>query len=198
MEYLETLGDVYMPLLYGVAALVGLVSCFYGYRLFKMFLVLVFAIAFAGLLAGIGYEMGGEQLIWTVSGFFVGAILGALLAMFFYAVAVAIAGALLVASLVGPWVQDMDWIYQALIVGGGCFIGALLAIKITTLTLQAISAFIGAFLLVYSVRFFVLAEPFLQRSAESNEMVVGFSSTWSIGAFVLGALGMFVQWRAEH
>jgi hypothetical protein len=189
---LETL---YIPILYGLGILIGLLSCFFGLKVFKLFLVFVFSFAGALLLSAAGYEFGDQPLLWSVAGFIAGGLIGALLSVFFFNLAIAVGGALLVTSLLLPWVETMEVGLQMALIAVGAAVGGLLAVFLTRLMIQLISAFLGAFLVVNGGRFFISGEPILVPVGELDELtvVMNLSQTAAIVAVVLGLVGFIYQ-----
>ena len=72
-----------MSIFVGLSILLGLVECFYGYRVFKQLMVLVGFIIGALLFGAIGYELFGEHWLVLLLGL-VGGIVTMVLTLFFY------------------------------------------------------------------------------------------------------------------
>lgn len=192
--------EYFLPLVYGIVGLVGLISCFFGYRLFKLVIILVMAIAGAVLLGGLAFTYGDSSIIWTVGGFTLGAVLGGILALSFYSLAVATLAALFVATSLLPWVQDFELWTQWTILGIACLIAALIATAISKIMIQLASAMLGALLLVHSFLFF--------RSGQSIHRLVEGTDDWVLhlnldGGMALIALGvgllgfLFQRWSTR-
>lgn len=190
--------DLYIPLLYGGAGLLGLVSCFFGFKLFKLILVAIMAVAGAAALAYAGFHYGEEPVIWSAGGLFIGAILGAVLAFFFYSLSVATMGALFVATSLLPWVQPYEIWIQWTVLGVACALAAILAITLTNLMIQLASAMLGALMIVHSVLYFTTGET-VHQTVEGEEgwaLYLDLDMRVAAIAFALGLLGFFIQRRA--
>jgi len=68
--------EYYVPLLYGGAGLLGLISCFAGHKLFKLMVVAILAVAGAAGLAWLGFHYGEQPVLWSAGGLVLGAVLG--------------------------------------------------------------------------------------------------------------------------
>lgn len=190
--------DLYVPLLYGGAGIVGLVSCFFGYKLFKGLVVALMALAGAALLAWLGFNIGDEPVLWSAGGFLLGAILGGVLALFFYSLAVGTIAALFVATSLMPWVQPYEPWLQWSVIGTACLVAALIATALTNIMIQLASAMLGALLLVHSALFFVTGQT-VHRAAEGDDgwiLYLDLDLKVAGVALAIGLLGFLVQHRA--
>lgn len=194
---MDQLDPIYEPALYGVAGLVGLVSCLMGYRLFKALVILILALAGAAGMAWLGYTYSEQPLIWSVGGLFLGLVLGAVLALFFYRLAVSVIAAFFAATALLPWVQDYSVTVQWIAVGGASLVAAMLANAVTNLMIQLASAMVGAFLLVHSILYFTAGRT-LHRAVEAEDgwtldiMLDPMTACLILG---LGLVGFLVQRR---
>lgn len=189
---------MYVPLLYGGAGIVGLVSCFFGYKLFKGLVVALMALAGAALLAWLGFNIGDEPVLWSAGGFLLGAILGGVLALFFYSLAVGTIAALFVATSLMPWVQPYEPWLQWSVIGTACLVAALIATALTNIMIQLASAMLGALLLVHSALFFVTGQT-VHRAAEGDDgwiLYLDLDLKVAGVALAIGLLGFLVQHRA--
>lgn len=194
------LPEYYEPLIYGGAGLLGLVSCFFGYRLFKALVVALMALSGAAGLAWLGYTYGDQPALWSVGGLILGAILGAILALFFYRLAVSTIAALFVATSLMPWVQPYEVWIQWSVIGVACLIAALIATSITNLMIQLASAMLGALLLVHSALYFVTGQTIHDavQEGESWTLYLDLDLYTAGAALILGLLGFFLQRRAAR
>lgn len=190
--------EYYFPLVYGGVGIVGLVSCFFGYRLFKLIVISVLAVAGAATLAWAGFEYGDQPVLWSAGGLVIGAILGGVLALFFYSLAVATMGALFAATSLMPWVQGFDVWMQWSILGVACVIAAFVATMVTNLMIQLASAMIGASLLVLSVLYFTTGQTIHQAIEQEDgwTLILEMDLTVAGAALGIGLLGFLVQRRA--
>lgn len=190
--------EYYEPLIYGGAGFLGLVSCFLGFRLFKAMVVALMALAGAAGLAWLGFHYGDQPVLWSLGGLVMGAILGGVLALFFYSLAVGTIAALFVATSLLPWVQSYELWLQWSVIGVACLVAALLATALTNLMIQLASAMLGAFLLVHSALFFTTGET-VHRAAEGED---GWTLYLDLDLYVagialaIGLVGFLVQRRS--
>lgn len=196
---MENWQEMYEPLLYGGGAVLGLLCALFGYRLFKLVLIALMAVAGAGALAYAGFAFGQQPVLWSIGGLLVGAIAGAVLALFFYKVAVATVGALFAATTVLPYVQGYGVELQWLAVGAAALVAGLLAIWLTTIMLQLGTAMLGSVLLVYGVRYFLYGETIHHVLEAEEEWELELMVDPVVGSIVLGIglLGFLWQRRAE-
>lgn len=192
--------DLYIPLLYGGAGVLGLVSCFFGFRLFKVILIAILAVAGAAGLAWAGFHYGEQPVIWSAGGLFLGAILGGVLAIFFYSLSVATLGALFVATSLLPWLQPYELWIQWSVLGLACTVAALLAVTVTNLMIQLASAMLGALMLVHSVLYFTSGKT-VHEAIEGEEgwaVYLDLDLKIAATALVLGLIGFLIQRRAAR
>lgn len=192
--------ELYLPFLYGGAGLVGLISCFFGYRLFKLLVVALLAVAGAALLAWVGFTYGEEPVLWSIGGLVVGSLLGAVLALFFYSLAVSTVGALFVATTLMPWVQPYAVWVQWSVLGVACLLAAILANVLTNLMIQLASAMLGALLIVHSVLYFTTGQAVHQAiEGEAGwSLILDLDLKVAAVALGLGLLGFFSQRRGAR
>jgi hypothetical protein len=199
MGGLESLNleEIYPPLMYAGAGLVGLLSCFLGHKLFKMLVVAVMAVAGAASLAYLGYHYGDEPVLWSIGGLAVGTVLGAVLALFFYKFAVAVIGSFFAVTTVLPWVTTYELWLQWSILGVVGILSALIALAVTTFMIKLATAMLGGFLLAYGIRFFVTGEAVHEVVEASGEwiLILDFDPVWSGSALAVGIFGFLLQSR---
>jgi hypothetical protein len=187
--------DLYMPLLYGAAGFVGFVCCFFGYKLFKGLIVAIMALVGAVGLAYAGFHFGQEPVMWSLGGVILGALLGGMLALFFYSLAVGTLAALFVATSLLPWVQGFDLTVQVVAIGAACLVAALLATGLTNLMIQLASAMLGAVLLVHSALYFITGETIHQAVEQDGGWVLYLNLDLQTAGIGIGAglLGFLIQ-----
>jgi hypothetical protein len=188
----------YVPLIYGLMVFIGLIGCFFGFKLFRLMLVIVMAFS-CGVLGGwLGFSLSMEPLIWSAVGLALGAVIGGVLAFFFYSVGVGILGALFVCASLMPYLQTLDPLLQAAVLLVCGLVAAYAAVSVTNLAIQLVTAMLGAFLAVQGVLFFLqgrVSESWIPGTT-TWELDLIFTPLAGLAALVLGAVGFFFQRRA--
>ncbi len=194
---MEVLDEFSLPIIYGGAGLAGLACCFFGFRIFRLMVVLLLGATGALTLAWFGLEYGSDPIIWSVAGLLLGAVLGLVLAMLFYTVAVSTLGALLAATLLLPWLQAYSLPTQWAVLGVACLVAALAANIVANFTIRVATAMLGAVLVVHSVAYFTQGTTvFHQAEAEGDwRVMLNLDTRMAAVALVLGVLGLLVQLR---
>lgn len=188
----------YVPFVYGLMVLVGLVGCFFGFKLFRLMLVAIVALTMAVLGGWIGFTMSSEPLLWAAVGLVVGALVGGLLALFFYSVGVGILGALFVCTSLMPYIQGLGPLLQVAILLVCGLVAAYAAVSVTSLAIQLVTAMLGAFIAVQGGLFFLQGRVNSDWINESGTWAFAFNFNPMAGlaALVLGAVGFFFQHRS--
>lgn len=198
-ETVEASYLVFEPIFYGVMIGAGAISCFFGFRLFKL-MVAVLA-GFLGALAGaaLGYQLGEDPLVWTLIFLFVGGVVGALMGFFFFSLALAFAGSSLGVVLSLPWVGHMENpLWQLLTMLGVAMLFALIAVIAVNLVIRLGTAYIGAFGMVYGTWFFI-GGPAIHELLKDSESIIPVLAANPIPAvimMVVGTVGLLVQSRS--
>jgi hypothetical protein len=126
----------------------GLISCFAGYRLFRVLLALYGFALGAGLGAVMASSFAGEQLLLTLAGAAIGGLAGAVLMVVLYFVGVfgmgAVAGALLVNLLAGAVGFDIPIVLLFVVAP----IGGLLAMLLQRVAIVLATALAGAWAVI--------------------------------------------------
>ena len=176
---------------------VGLLACFFGYRLFKVTLALVGFLLGAALVGSIAAfiigDMGTVVLVVAV----IAGVISAITLLWAYFVGMFVVGALaggLIGSAVSVYVPG-EWIGIAVIVGLA-LIGGVLALKIQRVVLSLSTATIGAAGVVVGVALFLLGGETLLAMTEGRG--TGALTDWRgwaiIGSWVLvTAIGCSTQ-----
>lgn len=189
--------ELYEPLIYAAAGLIGIISCFFGFKLFKGLVIALLALAGAAGLAYAGFLYGEEPVLWSIGGLLIGGILGGTLALSFYSLAVATVAALFVATSLLPWVQGYDILVQWSVVGIASLVVALVATALTNLMIQLASAMLGAFLVVHSVMYFAYGQT-VHRTVEEGErwaLYLDLDLQTALIALAVGMVGFLIQRR---
>ncbi len=189
--------QLYEPILYAAAGLIGFISCFFGYKLFKGLVIALMAIAGAAGLAYAGFLYGQEPILWSIGGLIIGGILGGTLALSFYSLAVATIAALFVATSLLPWVQGYDVLIQWAVVGVASLVAALVATALTNLMIQLACGMLGALLLVHSGMYFAYGQTVHRAVEEGDDWVLylDMDLQTALIALALGLVGFLVQRR---
>lgn len=189
--------ELYEPLLYAAAGLVGIISCFFGYKLFKGLVVALMALSGAAGLAYAGFSYGQEPILWSIGGLIIGGILGGTLALSFYSLAVATVAALFVATSLLPWVQGYDILVQWAVIGVASLIAALVATGLTNLMIQLASGMLGALLLVHSGMYFAYGQTVHRAVEEGDDWVLylDMDLQTALISLAIGLIGFLIQRR---
>jgi hypothetical protein len=173
----------------------GLLDCFFGYRIFKLTIVVLGGCAGAifGHAAGIALEAGSAG---EIGGLIVGVLLGAGLAFFLYLAGVALVGFLFGLTL--GILLLANW-HHMVALFGGCAIGIVagyLAVKLQRVVLILATALLGAFRALVAGAFFVTKVDwyfYLQQPGQIPALVD--NTPWlmpaTLGLAAIGALAQF-------
>ena len=179
-----------------IAIIIGVLMCFFGYRLFRVWL------AVAGLFLGaylgyyLGRQLGGD--VWPVVGLVVVGVLLAVVAYWLYKLGAVLVGALLGASLVlvvaNSFGVDPLWWTAAI----GAAAGGLIAGLFVKEFIIAGSALNGATMLTVGVYALITGKDYL---AEQSKELLSFP--WYILVIVavvtvIAAIGQFRYVKVEH
>ena len=188
----------YVPLVYGLMVVIGLVGCFFGFKLFRLMLVVLVALAIAVLGGWIGFTFTQEPLLWAAVGLAVGAVAGAVLAFFFYSVGVGVLGALFVCTTLLTYLHGLGIVLQVAILLVCGLVAAYVAVSVTNLAIQLVTAMLGAFMAVQGVLFFLQGRVDKEWINDSGswELAMNFDPMAGLAALVLGAVGFFFQRRS--
>lgn len=179
-----------------IAIIIGILMCFFGYRLFRVWL------AVAGLFLGayLGYYLGGllGGDVWPIVGAVVVGILIAAVAYWLYKLGAVLIGALLGAGLVLVITNSLEveplWWVAAI----GAAAGALIAGLFIKKFIIAGSALNGATMLTVGVYALITGKDYL---AEQSKELLSFP--WYILAIVavvtvIAAIGQFRYVKVDH
>lgn len=182
---------------FSVAAIVwGLLDCFFGYRVFKLTIALLGAVAGALLgLAGAqaaGLGSGGELAALAV-----GALAGAGLAFLAYIAAVFVAGfgfGATLAILLLSHFHHMVALLAALVVG---VVGGIAAVKLQRVVIILATALLGAFRAVFALMYFTSQLDWLYYYRQPQQIpAVIDTNGWVFPAvLVLAAVGAIAQFE---
>ncbi|MCB9456603.1 MAG: DUF4203 domain-containing protein [Anaerolineaceae bacterium] len=173
-----------------LAAGIGLLSCFFGFRLFRIILALL------GFLLGFSLGLtlsGGDQQVTAI---IVGIILGIVGAVIFYAlyfIGVALSGAVLGAFLAVTLMSALSIDVNALgvvLVVVGIILGAVVALAINKLMIILSTALSGAGGVIYGAAYF-LPGVFLTIGANSVSPTLVGGVAW----LILAVAGIVYQYR---
>lgn len=143
----DLLAGASIPLV-AVALVLGLVNCFFGYKLFRVMLVIYGFLLGAGagvFLAGVLLE--GEGWI-AIAAAVVGGIVGAVLMSALYYVGVFVVGALAGAMFLGALGASLDFSMPVLAVIVGAIVTGIVAILLQRAVLIMATAFSGAWVAI--------------------------------------------------
>lgn len=188
-----------VPVVHALMIAIGLVGCFFGFKIFRLMLVVLVALAGAGLGSWIGFSFSADPLIWSAVGLGLGALLGAILAFFFYSVGVGILGALFVCTSLMPYIQDLAPLLQIAVLAICGLIAAYAAVAVTNIAIQLVTAMLGAFIAVQGILFFLQGRVSQDWVNETGawDFSFNFDPIAGLSALVLGAVGFFFQNRSS-
>lgn len=188
------------PLLYVLMIFWGVIDCFFGFRVFKITIAII--LAFAGSLAGawLGYLIDSASWIPILAGFVVGGLGGALLAGIFFRTTAAVLGAFWAFTVVSPHLHGLAEWWFWLIAAVVCILAGILAVYVATFLIILITAFSGAFRIVYGIWFFLGGPAILAFLYSSEYEFVVFQEGFIpfIVALLLGITGAGLQLWSEH
>ena len=182
-----------------VAIVIGLLNCFFGYRLFKIILGIWGFIAGAILGAGIATTLSGELWVAILAGL-VGGILGAVLFVLLYFVGIFLLGAGL-GFLLGVAIAstfNLGGPTQWIIAGVLAIVGGIVAVIVQKFMIILSTAFGGAAMTVGGI--YTLAGGQLIRSIEDLPATMArrsvIAANWLLLLFwlLLGIVGVVVQY----
>lgn len=178
-----------------VLIVIGLLSLFFGWQLFRLILALVGLTYGAAIGSMIANSIApGEQTLALILAVIVGLLL-AILAGVLWSLAIYISGAFLGAAvglLLAPSIGATG-ITQLVIVTGAAFIGLLLAILLRKTIVILATAVNGAGLVMYGVSLFVPSLRVVQFVNGEMQIVADASSLALLILLVLAILGFLVQ-----
>jgi Domain of unknown function (DUF4203) len=176
--------------------LAGAVSCFAGYRLFKLVLGIYGFILGAGLASS---AMGASNTVGMIAAALAGGIVGALILVFAYFIGIALVGAGL-----GALVVHFGWSYMragdppALAVIGMALVGAIVAMVLQRYVIVVSTAFGGAWTMILG-GLALAGERVAARPAPSQSVWILYPTAASAARWVpiawvaLGVVGAAVQ-----
>ena len=182
---------------FSVAAIVwGLLDCFFGYRVFKLTIALLGAVAGA-LLAQAGAHAAGLGNGGELAALVVGALLGAGLAFLAYIAAVFVAGfgfGATLAMLLLSHFHHMVALFGALVVG---VIGGFAAVKLQRVVIILATALMGAFRAVLALMYFTNQLDWVYYFRDPRQIpAVIDTNAWVFPAvLVLAAVGAIAQFE---
>lgn len=181
--------------LLAAVVLLGVLICFFGYRMFRFVLAIVGFIIGASFVAGFGFTLtdGKEIVVILIAAVAGGLIVGALF-LFLYSAGVfligAIFGILLFSGIIGFVNSNTSPILYIL----PALVGGILALLLQKFMIILITSFTGAWVSVMAVLYFISSDfspfrlEFIDRLGENQTYRIVFS--W----LALGMLGFITQY----
>jgi hypothetical protein len=168
-----------------LAIIVGLASCFYGYPLFRFFLVLAGLIG--GYVIGLGFVQTGNEWMALIVGI-IAAVVLAVLAYPLWSIGVLVGGAALGFMILGSVAMALNASQAGVMVLGivGAAVVGLLFFGARDLFVMLTTALGGAVETVFGVGVLLPALDF--RAGEANFLAV-------VAVVLLGSFGFTVQYR---
>jgi len=205
----------YTPAIMAGLVVLGLLFCFFGYRIFRVLLV------FAGAIIGAGGAIAAANHLWPqvipaaiVAGI-VGGLVGGILMIVAYYVGVFLAGASFAASIATVLTGATSQNPQLVAIIPAAIVGGILALVLQKLIIILATSFMGSLTTVIGAGYFIWPqwldelskakpvmpttnpEALLQHGTQIfNSPHVGVAIVWWL---VLGAAGAFIQhfWTAK-
>lgn len=177
-----------------VAVIVGLIECFFGYRIFK-FIIGFTGFVFGGVLAGMaGYAVSEEALVALIAGL-VGGIIGAAMMLLFYYIGIFLTGAL-IGGLMGTVLSTAFYDSpEPIVIILLALLAGILALVLQKLMIILSTSFTGSFIAVGGIGMLVMGmtefyeiDSLLRSGTEAGFAVM-------IGSVILGIAGVIVQYR---
>jgi hypothetical protein len=175
------------------AVALGVVECFFGYRLFRVILGIT-GFCLGGLLGGyVAYSLTQSQLTAVIGGL-IGGLVGAGLMAGLYIVGVFLIGALFGAMVALAFSNiggstPQTWLVIILALTGGVLAAVLQKVVIVVAT-----AFGGAWWALTGMAV-ITGSITVENPRELLGGLAGAPAAWLIGWFVLGIVGVIVQYR---
>ena len=177
----------------------GLLSCFAGYRFFRIVLGIVGFVLGALLVSS---AMGAEQRFWMLAGGFIGGVIGALIMIAAYFVGVALLGAgvgVLVAHAIWAALGREPHLFIVVLLA---VVGALGAMSLQRYVIIVTTAFGGAQTAAVGVSAMLGSRLAAEAAARSVFLVYPLDpvpgTAWDIAAAaVLGFIGLIVQLKVR-
>jgi hypothetical protein len=167
---------------------IGLASCFWGFRLFRVILVILGFLL--GFWLGVSLLGSGQDTAAIIGGIVIG-IIGAVLFYVLYFIGVALSGivlgAFLAATLLSALNIGADGLGIALVIVGA-ILGMVVALAINKLMIILSTALSGAGGVVYGAAYFI---PGLFLTARQSSVTLIGGIVW----LVLGVAGILYQYR---
>jgi hypothetical protein len=170
-----------------IAIAVGLLNCFYGYRIFKLFLVISgFVLGFA-----LGASLVSNNQTAAIIVGLIGGLIGAGLMNLLYGLSVFVAGIVFGAVVTGALLSALNMNAPLLIIVGA-IIGAILALTLNKLMLILSTAFSGSAGVVYGLSL-MLPDVFALSFVGGKSSILSFF-VW----LILGIAGASTQYNMNR
>lgn len=178
--------------------LLGIVECFWGYRLFRI--ILAITGFFVG--AGIGVALAGNaQQSIVILAALGGGLLGAILFYFLYFVGPFLAGIGLGITLAGILAADLNATASAtnVIIIVGAVLGGLIGLALSKYIIMLSTAFIGASQIIAAIML-LIPGTHVVRAGGTVGLFMGQSTSLilSVAVLILGIIGFLFQARLNH
>lgn len=174
----------------------GLIDCFFGYKVFKVTVALLGAVAGA-LLGQLGATAAGLGQGGELAGIFVGALFGAGLAFLLYFAAVFLAGfgfGATLAILLLSHFNHMVALLASLVVG---VIGGIVAVKLQKAVIVLATALLGSFRALLALTYFTseIDWVFYYRQPQQIPALIDHNAWMFPAILVLAAVGAIAQFE---
>ncbi|MEX0999478.1 MAG: DUF4203 domain-containing protein [Thermodesulfobacteriota bacterium] len=184
-----------LKLLSIIAALFGLLICFFGYKIFRLVLAILGFIIGASFLAGVGFTLtdGNEILIILIAGI-AGGLVAAVILLFLYSAGVFLLGALFGISVFSGILMLINIDTSPLLYIMPAILGGIIALLLQKFMIILITSFAGAWIAVIGTLYVINSDfnPFTPEFINNISEIDTYRILLSLMA--LGGLGFVVQY----
>jgi len=172
----------------------GVLDCFFGYRIFKITLMVLGGLIGVVLGQAAGATLGAGA-VGEISGLVLGGLLGAGLAFLLYIAAVFVAGFLFGATLGVLLLANYNHMVALLSSGLLGVIGGFLAVKLQRVLIMLSTALVGAFRAILALSYFTSRMDWLYYFQHPDQMPALIdNNAWMFPSILaLAAVGVFAQ-----
>jgi hypothetical protein len=195
MNHLMDLPKNFLDLLFGAGILIGVIQCFFGYRLFKFILGVIGFIIGAAMCGAIGYAISGNAIVTFIAAL-IGGVIGAFVMIPLYFVGVFLIGSFL-GGILGAVILGVLSIKPhigVLIITG--VIGGILAVFIQKFMIILSTSFTGAWNIIAGIVYFITPNPTVSDLLHFFSAAGSYMFLALLCWVALGITGCIVQFKS--